>query len=96
MEITTELIDRLSHLSMLSFTEDEKLTLQSELEKMIGFINKLEVADTTGVDPLLYINSGKKILREDTVQGEIRREEAFSNAADHNNQFFTVPKVIKK
>lgn len=96
MEITSELIDRLSHLSMLSFSEDEKLKLQSELEKMIGFINKLEEADTSGVDPLLYITSGKKILREDKVQGEITREEAFSNATDHNNRFFTVPKVIKK
>lgn len=96
MEISLDLVDRLAHLSMLSFSEEEKRTLQSELAKMIGFINKLEEADTSGVEPLLHINGGKKILRKDEVTGEVSMKDAFLNAQDHNDQFFKVPKVIKK
>jgi len=35
-------------------------------------------------------------LREDVVRGSISREEAFKNAPLHDEQFFKVPKVIKK
>ncbi|MBA2562605.1 MAG: aspartyl/glutamyl-tRNA amidotransferase subunit C, partial [Chitinophagaceae bacterium] len=36
------------------------------------------------------------VLREDEVKGSITREEAFLNAPNHDEQFFKVPKVIKK
>lgn len=96
MEISVELIDRLSHLSMLTFSDDEKLRLKGELEKMMDFINKLEEVDTEGVNPLLHITAGSNLERKDEIAGELSRESAFENAPLHNDQFFLVPKVIKK
>lgn len=96
MEISVELIDRLSHLSMLTFSEDEKLRLKGELEKMMDFINKLEEVYTDGVEPLLHITAGSNLERCDEVSGELDRKSVFSNALKHNDQFFLVPKVIKK
>ncbi len=96
MEISVELIDRLSHLSMLTFSEDEKQKLKNELEKMMDFINKLEEVNTEGVEPLLHITAGSKLERSDEIGGELPRVAAFSNAPLHNDQFFLVPKVIKK
>ena len=96
MEITEELIDKLAHLSMLSFSAEEKIQLQEELEKMIGFINKLEEVDTTGVEPLIHISEEINQMRPDIVVGEISKENAFKNASFHNKDFFMVPKVIKK
>ncbi|MCW5913138.1 MAG: Asp-tRNA(Asn)/Glu-tRNA(Gln) amidotransferase subunit GatC [Chitinophagaceae bacterium] len=96
MQVTPELIDRLAHLSMLSFTEEEKLVLQSELEKMLGFINKLQEVDTTGVKPAMHIAGGIPFSRNDEVRGELPASLSFKNAPSHDDTYFKVPKVIKK
>jgi aspartyl-tRNA(Asn)/glutamyl-tRNA(Gln) amidotransferase subunit C len=36
------------------------------------------------------------VLRDDEVGGSISREEALKNAPEHDEQFFKVPKVIRK
>lgn len=96
MQITAELIDRLAHLSMLSFDEKEKIQLQDELEKMLGFINKLQEVDVTGVKPVIHLSESTSFEREDTVKGELDQEDSFRNAPLRKGDFFGVPKVIKK
>jgi aspartyl-tRNA(Asn)/glutamyl-tRNA(Gln) amidotransferase subunit C len=36
------------------------------------------------------------VFRKDEVNGELKREDVFKNAPLHDDQFFKVPKVIKK
>lgn len=96
MEITIQTIDKLANLSQLQFSDVEKVALQSDLKKMIGFINQLEKVDTTGVEPLQHISDAVNVLREDELKGSITREEALLNAPSKDEQFFKVPKVIKK
>ena len=96
MQITIQTIDKLANLSQLQFNDEEKVALQSDLEKMIGFIQQLEKVDTTGIEPLLHISDAVNVLREDELKGSITREEALLNAPSKDEQFFKVPKVIKK
>lgn len=96
MEVSVKTIDRLAHLSMLSFTDEEKLRLKDELEKMMSFINKLEEVDTKDTQPLLHLTPGNGIERADEISNELPRKEVFKNAPLHNEEFFLVPKVIKK
>lgn len=96
MDVNDALIDKLAHLSRLEFAESEKQEIKSDLEKMIGFFDKLNELDTTGVEPLLHMSENINIFRHDEVKGQISREEAFRNAPVHDDQFFKVPKVIKK
>ncbi|MBS1744757.1 MAG: Asp-tRNA(Asn)/Glu-tRNA(Gln) amidotransferase subunit GatC [Bacteroidetes bacterium] len=96
MEITTEMIDRLAHLARLQFNKDEKNTLKTDLEKMIGFVEKLKEVDTTGVEPLLHITDAVNVWRDDEVKQTIAKEEALLNAPLSDGNFFKVPKVIKK
>ncbi len=96
MEITSELIDRLAHLSMLTFNEMEKEQLRIELEKMTGFIDKLKELDTTNVEPLRHITSNQSITREDRAGNELSTAEAMQNAPVHDEAYFKVPKVLKK
>jgi aspartyl-tRNA(Asn)/glutamyl-tRNA(Gln) amidotransferase subunit C len=63
---------------------------------MIAFVEKLNELDTTGVAPLLHMSDNINVLREDDVKGSISREEGLKNAPLHDNEFFKVPKVIKK
>jgi aspartyl-tRNA(Asn)/glutamyl-tRNA(Gln) amidotransferase subunit C len=96
MQVDDALINKLSRLSMLEFDEDEKQTIKKDLEKMIGFIDKLLELDTTGVEPLLHMTAHTNILREDTPGHMLTREEALQNAPLHDDTYFKVPKVIKK
>ena len=96
MQITIQTIDKLANLSQLQFNDEEKVALQFDLEKMIGFIQQLEKVDTTGIEPLQHMSDAVNVLREDELKGSITREEALLNAPSKDEQFFKVPKVIKK
>jgi aspartyl-tRNA(Asn)/glutamyl-tRNA(Gln) amidotransferase subunit C len=96
MEVTSEMIDRLAHLAKLKFSEEEKKVLKSDLERMIGFVEKLKEVDTAGTEPLLHITRTQNILREDEIKQTITKQEALLNAPLTNGDFYMVPKVIKK
>ena len=96
MIVNDELVDQLAHLARLEIRPEEKESIKLDLQKMIAFIEKLNEIDTTGVEPLLFMSDEINVLREDKVEGSITREEAFLNAPIKDDQFFKVPKVIKK
>jgi aspartyl-tRNA(Asn)/glutamyl-tRNA(Gln) amidotransferase subunit C len=96
MEVNDALVDKLAHLSRLRFNETEKQAIRNDLQRMIGFVEKLDELDLEGVEPQLFMSEEINVLREDEVKGSISREEALKNAPLHDEQFFKVPKVIKK
>ena len=96
MEINDALVEKLAMLSRLHFNEVEKKEIKDDLGKMIGFIDKLNELDTRGMEPLLHITDNVNVLRNDTVYGELSREEALLNSPAKDDLFFKVPKVIKK
>jgi len=96
MEINDELIDKIANLARLHFDEAEKPAIKKDLQRMIQFIEKLDEVDTTGVEPLLHMTDTINVLRGDVIKGSISREEGLKNAPLHDDQFFKVPKVIKK
>ena len=61
---------------------------------MIGFVEKLQEVDTTGVEPLRHMSFEINKLRNDEVKGSVSRAEALQNAGNHTDEFFMVPKVI--
>lgn len=96
MTVTTELIDNLAKLARLEISEEDKEGFKNDLQQMIGFIDKLAELDTEGVEPLMHMSPRTNVLRDDVVQGSITREEALLNAPEKTEEFFLVPKVIKK
>jgi aspartyl-tRNA(Asn)/glutamyl-tRNA(Gln) amidotransferase subunit C len=96
MQVDDALVDKLARLSMLQFNKAEKEEIKSDLEKMIGFLDKIKELDLEGVEPLLHMSHNQDILREDVPANMISREEALKNSQDHNDKFFVVPKVITK
>ena len=96
MEVNNDMVDKLAHLSRLSFEPAEKTGIAKDLQKMIQFIDKLQEVDTEGVEPLLFMSDTVNVYREDAVQGSISRMEGLSNAPAKDASFFLVPKVINK
>ena len=96
MQVDDALIDKLSKLAMLQFNNEERKEIKTDLQKMIGFIDKLKELDTTGVEPLLHMSNNVDVLRQDVPGNMISRKEALENAPKHDDLYFKVPKVIKK
>lgn len=96
MEVSDELVDKLANLARLTFEPAEKAEIKKDLQKMVSFIEKLNELDTTGVEPLLFMTDEANVLREDEVKGSITRHEGLLNAPLKDEQFFKVPKVIRK
>jgi aspartyl-tRNA(Asn)/glutamyl-tRNA(Gln) amidotransferase subunit C len=96
MEVNDALVDKLANLSRLQFNATEKEDIKADLQRMIQFVEKLNELDTTGVEPLLHMSEQVNVLRDDEVKGSISRTEGLKNAPVHDEEFFKVPKVIKK
>jgi aspartyl-tRNA(Asn)/glutamyl-tRNA(Gln) amidotransferase subunit C len=96
MEVTDAMIEKLAHLARLKFNDLEKEEIKHDLQRMIAFVEKLNELDLEGVEPLMHMSDEVNVLREDEIKGSISREEALKNAPLHDDQFFKVPKVIKK
>jgi len=96
MEVTTELIDNLANLARLEFAPEEKAGIKADLQRMIAFVEKLQEADTTGVEPLLHMGDAMNVYRSDEVNGSMQKQTALANAPAANTDYFKVPKVIKK
>ena len=94
MKITPKLIEHLCALSKLAVDPSEIESLQSDLEKMVSFVEQLQQVDTVGVSPLLHMSTHTQGLRDDLVSGMVSSEMALSLAPEKINSFFTVPKVI--
>lgn len=96
MELNREMTQKLAELSKLEFNDLELEAIQQDLEQMIGFVEKLNEIDTTGIAPLTHMCMEGTPLREDEIKGSIDNATALKNAPTTEGQFFTVPKVIKK
>ncbi len=96
MDVNDALIDKLANLARLQFDDTQKESIKNDLQRMIRFVEKLNEVDTTGVEPLLHMSEEVNVLRNDEVQGSVSRAEGLQNAPMHDQEFFKVPKVIKK
>jgi aspartyl-tRNA(Asn)/glutamyl-tRNA(Gln) amidotransferase subunit C len=96
MQVDDALVEKLARLSMLKFNDQEKEEIKSDLQKMIGFMDKIRELDLEGVEPLLHMTRAQDVYREDLPSGMITREEALKNSQGQDGAFFTVPKVINK
>ena len=96
MEITNKLIQDIAALAKLEFDEQSAEQMKADLEKIIGFVDKLSEIDTEGVDPLIYLSEEVNVLREDEVKAVISQVEALKNAPEKDSDYFKVPTVLKK
>ncbi len=89
-------VKKIATLAKLEFNEEQTVSIQQDLSRMLDFVNKLNEVDTNNVEPLVYMLDEPSILRMDEAVQEISQQEALKNAPDKDTDFFKVPKVIKR
>ena len=96
MKIDKKEVEKLAHLSRLEFTEAEKESMVADMDKILGFVEKINELDLEGVKPLVYMNDEESPLRKDEVLEQATKEEALKNAPDRDTDYFRVPKVVQR
>jgi aspartyl-tRNA(Asn)/glutamyl-tRNA(Gln) amidotransferase subunit C len=88
-------IEHLSRLARLSLSDEEKNLFASQLDSILTYMEQLNELDTSEIEPTSHVISISNIMREDIPWTSLNREDALSNAPDHTDKFFRVPKIIE-
>ncbi len=89
-------VERIAELAKLEFTDQAKEKIQSDMNKMLDFVGKLNELDTENTEPLIYMLDEPQRLRADKVTGQVSQQEALKNAPDKDTDYIKVPKVIQQ
>ncbi len=92
MEITRELVDHISQLARLELAADERENLRSQLQRILGAVEKLDACKPDPADTSDGLPDG--VLREDVVASCLSREAALANAPASTPRGFAVPRVL--
>jgi aspartyl-tRNA(Asn)/glutamyl-tRNA(Gln) amidotransferase subunit C len=87
-------VEHVASLARLSFSEDEKQRLTTELNSILAYMEQLNGLETGNVQPLEHVVDVPRDVRPDEHVAGLTREEALQNAPARTEQFFRVPKVI--
>ena len=93
-KIDIKTVEEVAHLARLEFTEEGKVDILNDMNRMLAFVDKLNEMYTDGVDPLIYMTDEKNVMREDEPKETLTQKEALKNAPKKDSDYFKVPKVI--
>lgn len=81
-------------LAAIELKEPEVQKTLTELNQILGFIDKLQSVSTLGVEPTSHVHGSTNPFRDDVIQDSLPREEIERIAPDFVDGFFRVPKII--
>ena len=93
-KITIDQVRHVAKLARLAIPEDRLPRYASELDKILGYVDKLREVDVSGVEPTAHPLPLTNVLREDVIGPMFSTEQVLANAPDRDDPFFKVPKVI--
>lgn len=97
MKLDDATLDRIAELAKLDFSDPAaRATILQDMERVLGFVAKLEEVDTAGVEPLIFMTEGEDILRDDVASMEMTKAEALMNSPVKDSDYFKVPRVVDK
>lgn len=94
MKIDKNTVDKIAELSRLEFDDASAEEMVADLNRMLGFVEKLQEINTDGVEPLIFMTEETNVYREDEVSNQVSQSEGLKNAPKKDMYYFRVPKVI--
>ncbi|HWL54620.1 MAG TPA: Asp-tRNA(Asn)/Glu-tRNA(Gln) amidotransferase subunit GatC [Chthoniobacteraceae bacterium] len=82
-------------LARLNLSEGEISKFQAQLSQILGYVEKLNSVDVTGIEPTAHATPVFNVVRDDVAQKSFTAAEALSNAPRQGNGLFIVAKVIE-
>ncbi len=92
--ISREEARRVAHLARIALTEEEAGRFQTELERILEYVEQLADVDVDGVQPLSQPVPLALPLRVAPARDTLSRDELMASAPDAVDGFFRVPPAI--
>lgn len=94
-KISRDEVSHVARLARLEFDEEEMGKFTSQLNDILGYMDKLGEVDTAGVEPMTHAIARKNAFRDDTLTESLPPEVSLANAPEARGGCFIVPKVIE-
>lgn len=95
MSVTEKDVRYMADLARLQLSENEVKSFAQDMNKILGYMERLEELDTRNVEPLEHVIELESRLRKDKAEEPLSHEDALKNAPDADSDYFRVPKVIE-
>ena len=94
MSLTDDQVRDLALLARLELSEAELATVRPQLDKILGFVERLADLDTADVEPMTTALDVDNRWRDDGLFPGLSVAQALSNAPTHDDECFLVPPVL--
>ncbi|HSD54451.1 MAG TPA: Asp-tRNA(Asn)/Glu-tRNA(Gln) amidotransferase subunit GatC [Burkholderiales bacterium] len=95
MSLSIAEIRRIAHLARIAVTETEIAAVQQQLNGILGLVEQLKAAETTGIEPMAHAQDVMLRLREDAVTERDQHQRFQTVAPQVEAGLYLVPKVIE-
>jgi len=95
MSISITEVRHVARLARLELDESEILSLQGELNALIGHFADIQVIESSGIEPKSHAVAMQNVWSEDAPRSPLSRERAMRNAPVSRAGLFLVPAIIE-
>lgn len=96
MAITSQEVEQVAALSRLELSAEQAQQVAQQLNTVLNAASKLQAVNTIGIEPTIHIQADLyNVLRRDVATPSLSREQALGLAADHEDGYFKVPKIME-
>ncbi len=88
-------VQYVAHLARLALSPEEEQKLGAQLQNILGYVEKLNELDVTGVEPTAHAVPMVNVTRPDEVRPSLSNADALRNAPAKANGLFLVPKIVE-
>ncbi len=96
MSLTKDQVKKVAKLANLRITSEEEEKYSEQLSKVLEYIEKLNQADTSSVEPTFNVSGKSNVMSEDKVNTSLTQEEALANAPKKRDGFFVTKGVLSE
>lgn len=88
-------VNKVAKLANLTITPDEEKEFDKQLNDIVGYIEKLNSVDTTGIAPTAQVTGLVNRTREDKIaQDSLSQKDALSGGKKIHNEMFVVDQTV--
>ncbi|MBB4076337.1 aspartyl-tRNA(Asn)/glutamyl-tRNA(Gln) amidotransferase subunit C [Bartonella fuyuanensis] len=95
MSVDQEIVKRVAHLARIAIQDDEVEHITKKFNAILGFVEQLNEADVSGVEPLTSVIPMPLRMRDDSVADGDKAEDIVANAPVTEENFFLVSKIVE-
>jgi aspartyl-tRNA(Asn)/glutamyl-tRNA(Gln) amidotransferase subunit C len=89
-------VQKIANLARIEITDQEAEKYSKELSDILGFVEKLNKADTERIEPIAHITGAQNVIREDKIieYSEETKDNIIKNFPEKKDRFDKVKAVF--